>query len=420
MHKEAEEKLLNWAAIGERGDAVAFVGRRREIDLSIRQLATWRPQASAGQVVVVQGAPGAGKTALLGEIARRLPSVVPNAVSMYLPTPWADKDIPSLLERLAVHMMGIENDQLRTVTRAESVLGVKAAVTARQGRTQLVSPPALTTWAAFEGAFEAQSADARPTMLLVDEVQRLGDGEETKRLLFNLHDQTTFPLVLVCGGLSTSAARLMETGLSRLDVGRVLHIGALEVAEARQSLDESLQIMAADVGCIAGHPDQWARRMAGATQGWPQHITCHFRAAAAALLESRRLAFDDENLGRTLARAEANMRGYRDQRLTISQTHPMVAFAVHEAATRRDTTVDDAADVIDQVAAKLSGSSRTRHQARFPTGIHCLNQMLYAGVVAHANAARDKLCIPIPSMASHIGGLLAAEQREAVRRTLGL
>ena len=46
--------------------------------------------------------------------------------------------------------------------------------------------------------------------------------------------------------------------------------------------------------------------------------------------------------------------------------------------------------------------------------------MLYAGVVAYArNVTTSALSVPIPSMATHIAGLLTTEQREAVRRAIG-
>ena len=287
------EKLERWANVGERGAPVAFAGREREIDFAIRQLEAWHPGTTPGRTVVAQGAPGAGKTALLGEIARRLPQRLPNAVAIYLPTPWIDDNVPNVLEELAVKMAGVPAHTLRTTNGSEPVAGVRAVAAARHPKSRSMSPPTLQTWRAFSREFEPVAHRMKPTLLLIDEIQRIGEGEATRDLLYHLHDQTTFPVVLVCGGLSTSAAQLGEVGLSRLDEGSILRIDALTATEAQRSLEESLGIMADDVGGIAGHPDRWARALAPPTQGWPQHVTCHFRAAAEALLESGRLAFDD-------------------------------------------------------------------------------------------------------------------------------
>jgi len=125
------EKLARWANVGERGAPVAFAGREREIDLAIRQLEAWQPGTMPGRTVVAQGAPGAGKTALLGEIARRLPERLPNAEAIYMPTPWIDDNVPNVLEELAVKMAGVPADALRTTKGSETAAGVKAV--ARHG-----------------------------------------------------------------------------------------------------------------------------------------------------------------------------------------------------------------------------------------------------------------------------------------------
>lgn len=178
--------------------------------------------------------------------------------------------------------------------------------------------------------------------------------------------------------------------------------------------------MADDVG-IGGHPDQWARRLAPPTHGWPQHITGHFRAAAEALLESARPVFDDENLRRALALAETNARRYYDRRLEASRTNPVIVFAVHEAAKSGEMDTDDAADTVEKAVATLSGGRKARHQGNFAGPSDCVNQMLYAGVIAYAtNATTSPLSVPIPSMATHIANLLPPARRQEVRRALGL
>ena len=362
---EWREKLARWANVGERGAPVAFAGREREIDLAIRQLETWQPRTTPGRTVVAQGAPGAGKTALLGEIARRLPERLPNAAAIYLPTPWIDDNVPNVLEELAVKMAGVPAATLCTTKGTETIAGVKAVASARHAKSRSVLPPTLQTWHAFSREFESVAHRMRPTLLLVDEIQRIGEGEATRDLLYHLHDQTTFPVVLVCGGLSTSAARLGEVGLSRLDEGRILRIDALTTAEARRSLEESLGIMADDTGGIAGYPDRWARVLAPPTQGWPQHVTCHFRAAAEALLASDRPAFDDDNLRDALARAETNMQRYYDRRLEASQSPTMLVYAVHEAISARATRRTQAMAVVDAVRPLLSRHDAEDHDATF-------------------------------------------------------
>ena len=418
---QVTERLARWANVGERDAPVTFVGRSPEIDLAIRQLATWQAGEAHGRTLVIQGAPGAGKTALLGEIARRLPSVLPGATSIYRATPWNRHSAHSVLHTLATQMMGVPADALRTTTGTVSSIGVKAVGAARQDRSRSLAPPALATWDDFATLFASQSDQAKPTLLLVDEIQRIHDDDETTDLLYHLHDQTVFPLVLVCGGLSTSAARLGEVGISRLDETHIVCIDALTAEEAQRSLEESLRILADDVGSIAGHPDQWARRLAPPTQGWPQHVTCHFRSAAETLLESGRLAFDERNLRSALARADGHVRHYYDRRLEASRTDPMIVHAVHAAIGQRVVRRTDAMAIIDAVLPVLGFYVREDHNRNFPSTGDCVQQMLHAGVIAYATTATTSpLSVPIPSMAAHIGSLLPREGRAEIQRVLGL
>ncbi len=227
-----------------------------------------------------------GAAAAVRPAGRRPPERLPIAATIYRATPWNGHGARNVLQALAVQMM---------------------------------VPPLLACWDDFDMLYGDQAERAKPKLLLADEIQRMGDDKETQDLLYHLHDQTTFPVVPVCGGLSTSAAHLRELGLSQLADVNVLRIGALTAEEAQRCLDESLHMVADDVG-IDGHPDRWARQLAPATDGWPQHITCHIRAAATALRMSGRPAFDDGNLNRALAPAQAAIREYYEQRLEEAKT----------------------------------------------------------------------------------------------------
>ena len=415
----APAKLDRWANVGERDAPVVFVGREQEIDLAVAQLATWRPGVSAGRTVVAQGAPGAGKTALLRQIGVKLSERLPGATAIYRATPWNGRSVRNVLHALAVRMMGAATDEFRATKATDNSIGATAVACARHRRSRSTVPPELDCWDDLETLFADQAERAKPTLLLTDEIQRLSSEPETKDLLYHLHDQTTFPVVLVCGGLSTSAAHLRALGLSRLADANVLRIDALTTKEAEQCLEESLRMMADDAG-IDGHPDSWARRLAPATHGWPQHITCHIRAAAAALRASVRLAFDDRNVDNAAALAQAAMRDYYEQRLETSRTDAAIIFAVQEVTRRDRAGVDAAADAVEKVAATFTGHRRRRYEA-FPDALHCVQQMLHAGVIAYAgNTTKSPLATPIPSLAAHVAGLLSADQRDKVRRTLGL
>ena len=173
-------------------------------------------------------------------------------------------------------------------------------------------------------------------------------------------------------------AHLAQLGLSRLDATHVFRLDALTLAEARQSLEASLAVMAEDVNGIPGPLDLWARRLARPTHGWPQHITCHFRSVAEALLASRRLTFDDENLNRALAQAEASMRGYYDLRLEAAGIDEVIA--VHEAIKEGTVRRRDAMGIVEAAADVLSSQDNADYDPNFARAGECVDQMLSAGL----------------------------------------
>lgn len=419
MDSTQAEKLANWASMGDREAPVAFVGREPEIDMAIRQLATWRAGETPGRTIVAQGAPGAGKTALLREMARRLPEHMPDACAIYRPTPWSSRTVSNVLVALAERMMGASGDLLRTTVMREGTIGAKAIATASQTHSHTTAPAVLSTWDDFETLFTRQAAAAKPTLLLVDEIQRMDDDVETRELLYHLHGQTTFPILLVCGGLSVSASHLEGLGLSRLAEKCILHVAALTLDEARHSLEESLRILAEDVGGITGHFDQWARRLAPATHGWPQHITCHFQAAVRALLASDEPAFEGGSLRRALALAEADMRSYYDRRLEAARASPLIVYAVYKASRSNPVNRAEAMAIVSSVVPALDPHEREDHRASFHRSGECVDQMLYAGVLGHATASRrSPLGIPIPAMATHVASLLTEEEQGRVHHAL--
>ncbi len=325
----------------------------------------------------------------------------------------------NVLVAVAERMMGVSGDAFRTTVGREGTIGVKAVATASQTHSCVTAPATLSTWDDFETLFASQASAAKPTLLLVDEIQRMDDDVETRELLYHLHGQTTFPLLLVCGGLSISASHLERLGLSRLAEKCILHVAALTLDEAQRSLEESLRILAEDVGGITGHFDQWARMLAPATHGWPQHVTCHFQGAVQALLESDELAFDGANLRRALSLAEADMRRYYDRRLEAARTSPLIVHAVYEASRARALNRADAMAIVNAALPALGPYEREDHLADFRRGGECVDQMLYAGVLGYASgSSRSPLSIPIPSMANHVANLLSSEERTNVRRAV--
>lgn len=57
---------------GERADPLVFSGREEEIDRIVRIAGRLPPDGRQGRTMLIQGAPGSGKTALIAEVSTRL------------------------------------------------------------------------------------------------------------------------------------------------------------------------------------------------------------------------------------------------------------------------------------------------------------------------------------------------------------
>ncbi len=103
-------------------------------------------------------------------------------------------------------------------------------------------------------------------------------------MLNMLHTQTLMPILTICAGLGDSEDALDRPGgMSRFGMGMVANLGGLTVDQARECARRTLHK-------VLGTPAQprikgaeavedWARRLADASQGWPQHLHSYFTAA---------------------------------------------------------------------------------------------------------------------------------------------
>ena len=67
----------------DRSAPVRFAGRQDEIGLILSRADRMGDDESAGLTVIVQGAPGAGKTALLNEVSKRFHDEAAHRVALY-------------------------------------------------------------------------------------------------------------------------------------------------------------------------------------------------------------------------------------------------------------------------------------------------------------------------------------------------
>ena len=281
------DALAAYARRGDRDDALFFVGREPEIATVERLCAEALQAARAGGArkgltQVFQGAPGAGKSALLAELGRRwtagdAPADAPRPVVV----PWnmlaSEEDVARAILQAVEPKLEADTRQTRSrdVSGRAGLPGLGAGV--RTGSS--VSPPVLD----FNGLTRILPTGSwlRPVCLMVDEIQNVDPA--ARNVLSQLHlGEHKLPIVPVFAGLGSSSEALQRCGLSRPSAGSVHHIGALAPAPAREAVERMLNAYRVD---RHGGDRDWPGWLAGISEGWPQHLHNAMRALAAELAD---------------------------------------------------------------------------------------------------------------------------------------
>ena len=319
----------------------AFVGRQdiiADIEHAVAQAAAGGT-AVRGRTRLVFGAPGAGKTALLNELARRWRARAADGdANAPVPIDCEPGELTSPVAFTEAILSALVPDSLHDVaksTTTEGGGGVPGFAGLSVSRT--TSVPSLvdsvragrTPWAAIREATQPEHL-ARPVVLLVDEVQNMpGDpgGDGRARLLAEVHDgRHGLPVVAVLGGLGSSKLIMARRGISRFARDAVHSLPLLTDAESGEAVERFLVRHR-----VAGDGEAkalWRRRIAEACNGWPQHLHNYLCGAAQALANAGGDA-EQADLDTALRAGDDWRRQYYDARLEgVNADFPAVVDVV--------------------------------------------------------------------------------------------
>lgn len=372
----------------DRERAAFFVGRAGEIEDIERALAralrhAQAGQRSAGATRLIQGAPGAGKSALLAHLEEKWTQAggqAPYVLSVYLEE-LADPD--RIAQAIAARLDPRRAERFRrTETRSGSV-GISGVGGSWSAET---APPA--GFDALVQMFPPERWE-RPLCLLVDEVQNLESGQAG--VIRRLHEGVGgLPIVPVLAGLANSSHVLAKRGISRLSVGTVHMLGRLEPGQSAESVKtmlERFRVEAAEVEAA-----RWAALLEELADRWPQHLRNGMRALAAGLLATGgTLASVDEKA--VLAGAEERrLDSDRARRSPEMLASGLLLAAAMEAVPEDGLGYVETLRVIEESAGAASGW-------RLPTG---MGPEEYLDHLVHRGALQDdgtgRLACPIPSL----------------------
>ena len=278
--------LRRFARGGDRDRTPFFTGRSAQIDAmeetcerALEGFSEGQPETGATHLI--QGAPGAGKTALLHELSRRWTergAGAPLPLFMEFDTLYRKE---SLVLEIAEAVDPKAAERLRSTEVTYIRGGVSYLLDAGMSRETSTAPEGPDLDALKRNI--AADGWTQTVCLIVDEIQTVDRGRANAALVALHQNLSGLPLVQVYAGLGDSHDVLREEGLTRLNPGMVHDIGALpgrEAEEAVESMLDGFRVSRRDDGV------GWPEYLAGLSEGWPQHLNSGMRALAAELRET--------------------------------------------------------------------------------------------------------------------------------------
>ena len=246
----------------DRGEAKHFHGRTQILE-DFQELVERAERAKSGTTFLIQGAPGAGKTAILAECAR----IVKNRQWNIAPIHPSDLWLPDQLQQ--VLYPGRES-------RVTSKTGELGFVGMAKGEVTAERIPDTTLSLLRNGP--------SPLLLLMDEAQRLGSidalsrgqAHAAERTIDAIHNgEIKKPILLLAAGLGSTRLSFGSFGISRFAMGAFVELGALDRDAEHAVLNDWLK----RDGGAKGNLAPWVHAIAEETHGWPQHILAYVKPA---------------------------------------------------------------------------------------------------------------------------------------------
>ena len=414
LPSDVRDALVRVAKSSDRASPAVFAGRETEFDL-LDDAVRGTQYDEPGHTVVIQGVPGAGKTALLNEYAARLLTARDDNTKPIIPVPLQSSDLDAppvdIVQEIDRQFRNFEaSDEWRTrinrTVGGASLLGnaLFAAFTRRNFndfRMSARSPESLSIALEDYVSFRFDRRNST-IVLLVDEAQNLSDTTQVRKHLGKLHGGVggRTQVMLACFGLANTTDRLRELGLSRMASDHVRSIGALPDEDAKRTVTGTLEIAFANCAFDEVHRTQWIGSATAAildeSANFPHHLANGCRALAQIAL--------DEGIGevppteKLRKQCREHKRQYYDARLYPWAKH-MTALA-HAFAEEKAEWIP-----IEDIVPALMASDDFGRPVDAEAAPTVIEELCASGYVErHMSVCRPVL----PSLASHFKGMQRA------------
>ncbi len=400
LNEEQRTELEEFVEDRDRGRAAIFVGRKAElahvqscINRLLRRLEDEAPGIDL--TTVIQGAPGAGKSALLAKIAEDWPLAEkgkPAAIriaagSLKLPL----SELLGIASRKAGEHSGVQ----RTLTRFRSLsLGVAGIADVAIGMD----------------SSQTDGKPLRPVILLFDEIQTVLTGsisdQSREYLLDNLrllhtgeHGAPVFPIY---GGLANSASLLKAAGLTRLAINSEWTLPGFNDGEMDELMGKFIEQHLSSARPSPPTLERWATAFRRDSQGWPMHCK-NFLIALCEQIKAEDWRPQAVNLDIARMRARQLRFSYYANRMEggLQNRYVLISKVLEEMREMPPVPEDMIVDAIGRAHEDRPPNDFGR--GSLPDGMTVMQTfeaMLHAGVIQKVD--RRRFTCPIPSLASYI------------------
>lgn len=391
-----------------------FCGRGAEYEVFHKAVNSLYSGRVGGGTMIFQGAPGAGKTALMLEC---MEAIRCHSTS---DDPWVSVCLnPGTLKSPVDAMMGLidaanlESERLSKIApdviagnfrklrdlgsklyeelsqRGIGVAGVSEGCKPKDG---INSDSTMSAGRIFRSA--TPLLEKFHLVVFVDEAQNIPIDDKTQDVLDCLHrDSQGIPLVAAFFGLSDTQEVLRRCGLSRFAANRVVNLETLSIKDAAGSFRRMLNTY------YTGEEEEkliWANTLAELSQGWPQHIN-RIGIATGEVLHTNSGQLERYLLEQALERGTERKNDYYAGRLAAVSQNPVLYKNLASAAIRHPQGILSRKELRRLAAPELEETEESFNDF--------LTNALHAGLLAPVASLPFHYQIPIPSMGDYLRSL---------------
>ncbi len=379
----------------DRKEPLFFMGRFDEKDIAQAVFNQLEDGRTEGNTVIFQGAPGAGKTALLNHLKDTVSSTTFDTAR--LSSHLLHQPSEALFEVFEQVEPKLAEDVLR---QKQTEWGIKIFGVNRQS-TSKTAPIEIPTVRQLMNLRQSR----KPLILFLDEAQNsngdLPDGKSS--ILQELHSGHSGSVCLIIGGLSNTRRRIKSLGISRVSSDYTMTLQSLHEKEVIDALEAFLNYKTFKIDPRGCDLEPLKELVVDESMGWPQHLTNTLRSLGEELIRVEgKLSGCD--MDRIQNRSQARREDYYADRLEgIPDTllsEVVLVTPRSGSAMRRDI----------RKAVRVAYENDPDISEDVPKG-EAFNTLIHHGVLQED--VGGNLTIPIPSMHDYV-----MNQTKAHRKTV--